>query len=247
MKLLHSPIIEAVLDIDCDMPPKFDLTALEGTLRGLLKEKYPKMRKAFLQQHRIETKAEEPPNVSSTQGIQAFQFLNDDERQIAQFRTQGLSFNRLAPYSTLDDYLPEIERLWDLFVKIVSPVKIRAIRVRNVNRIVVPLPDGGIDLDRYFKNAPRAEDDNFILFNFLVQRGAIERPTGFMTNVVLTGQPPEPGKAAFILDISAEWNGKADVTDKTFVLTKIDSLRRLKNRIFENNLTPECLSLYQQQ
>jgi uncharacterized protein (TIGR04255 family) len=245
MKLLHSPIIEAVLDVDCDMPPKFDLLALEKTLSASVKETYPKSRKVLLEQHRIERKGDQPSNISSSQAVQALQFLQNDELQIVQFRREGFSFNRLAPYSTMDDYLPEIRSLWEIFLKAAMPVQIRAIRVQNINRIMLPL--GNIKLDAYFKNTPRPDDANLVMFSFLNQWGALEKATGLLANVVLTGQQPDGDKAPIILDITAEWRGRADVANAEFVLNQIKSLRGLKNRIFHNSLTPTCLSLFQQQ
>ena len=111
-RLRNPPIVEAVFDVDCDLPPGFDLVALEERSQALFQDRYPKFRTQLVQEHRIETKADAPPNTSSRLAVQALQFLHDDEKQLVQVRAQGFSFNRLAPYSSLDDCLPEIERTW---------------------------------------------------------------------------------------------------------------------------------------
>ena len=59
-KLLHPPIVEAVLDVDCDMSPAFDLAALEKTSREAFRDQYPKFRPQFLEEHQIEQKADQP-------------------------------------------------------------------------------------------------------------------------------------------------------------------------------------------
>src|ERR1035441_4286774 len=130
LKLLKAPIIEAVLDVDCDMPPGFDLAALEGPSRDRFRDKYPKFRKQLMQEHKIETKPDEPPKMSVRHAMQSLQFLQEDEKEIVQVRAQGFSFNRLAPYTSLDDYLPEIERTWRLFISIAAPVQIRTVRLQ---------------------------------------------------------------------------------------------------------------------
>ena len=117
-KLANAPIVEAVLDIDCDMPPTFDLATLEAPARAVFGVQYPKFRAMFLEQHQIKSMADEPAKHSAMRAIQALQFLHGDEKQLAQVRAQGFSFNRLAPYSTLDDYLPEVHRVWELFIGI---------------------------------------------------------------------------------------------------------------------------------
>src|ERR1700730_1851742 len=108
----NPPIVEAVFDIDCDLPPGFDLAGLETAARAQIQDQYPKFRAQFLQEHKIEAAQDAPPKMSSRLAVQAFQFLHDDEKQLVQVRAQGFSFNRLTPYTSLDDYLPEIERPW---------------------------------------------------------------------------------------------------------------------------------------
>lgn len=83
--------------------------------------------------------------------IQALQFLQDDEKQLVQVRAQGFSFNRLASYTTLDDYLAEIQSVWELFTGLASPVQIRTIRLRYINRILLPLTNGSVELEDYFE------------------------------------------------------------------------------------------------
>src|SRR5450759_4716680 len=115
-QLRNPPIVEAVFDVDCDLPPGFDLAALEGPSRARFGDAYPKFHAQFVQEHRIEAKADAPPNMSTRVAVQSLLFRHDDEKQIVQVRAQGFSFNRLAPYTSLDDYLPEIERTWRLYV-----------------------------------------------------------------------------------------------------------------------------------
>jgi hypothetical protein len=74
-KLLHPPIVEAVLDVDCDVPPTFDLAALEQMARKLFQDQYPKFRAQFLEEHRIKQKADQPIQFSALRRLQALQFL----------------------------------------------------------------------------------------------------------------------------------------------------------------------------
>jgi hypothetical protein len=115
-KLRNPPIVEAVFDVDCDLPAGFDLAAMKEPALKRFGDQYPKVQTQFVQQHRIETTADTAPNISTSLGVQALQFRNDDEKQIVQVRAQGFSFNRLVPFTSFDDYLPEIERTWQLYV-----------------------------------------------------------------------------------------------------------------------------------
>ncbi|TAK72122.1 MAG: TIGR04255 family protein [Betaproteobacteria bacterium] len=246
LNLKSPPIVEAVLDIDCDMPPMLALDKLEASARDAFRDHYPKFRTQFLQALHVEAAADRAPNVTTRQGIQALQFLQEDEKQLVQLRTQGFSFNRLAPYKSLDDYLPEIERTWRLFVDLAAPVQIRVIRLRYINRIPLPMTAGRVDLDDYLKLGPRLPDEDKLTFEgFLTKHSAVESDTDNRVNIILSAQPPENDKLPVILDIETYKSGNAEPHNWAESLSKIQSLRRLKNLVFENSLTDQCLKLFQ--
>ncbi len=246
IRLWNPPIVEAVFDVDCDLPPGFDLAALERPSRERFGEQYPKFRNQFIREYKIEANADAPLNASSRPAIQAFQFLHNDERQLVQLRVQGFSFNRLAPYSSLDDYLPEIERTWRIYVDLVSPVQIRAIRLRYINRMLLPMTSNKLDLDEFLKIGPRLPDeDNLKLTGFLIQQAAIEDDTEHNVNLVLTDQAPTNETLPVILDITVTSPAIVEPADWTSMLRSIESLRSLKNRVFLNMLTSKCIELFQ--
>jgi len=248
LTLQNPPIIEAVLDIDCDLPPGLQLSAIESAAKECFDDRYPKFRTQFVQEHQITAPTSgSEPTVSIRQGVRAFQFLQDDERQLVQVSETGFSFNRLAPYTDLDDYLPEIERSWHLYLNLCKPVKVIMIRLRYINRILLPLTAGKVELDDYFKVAPRlADEDNLGFIKFLSQYAAIEINTGNQVNSVLASQPAQGDTLPIIFDngVLALDPGEPDEWD--WILGKIQSLRDLKNRIFKNTVTEQCLNLFQQ-
>lgn len=249
LKLANAPIIEAILDVDCDMPPGQQIALLEKTARNAFRPEYSKFRTAFIQTHQIEAKADQPPQMSVQHAIQAFQFLSEDEKQIVQLRTQGFSFNRLSPYTSFDDYLPQIEKAWRLFISVASPIQIRSVRLRYINRILLPLAKNKhIELSHYLKIGPRLPDEErFTLVGFLDQQTAVETGTGNRVNIILTGQPAENDSAPIIFDIATESVIKAEPKSWDLLLAQIVSLRALKNHIFKNTLTEQCLNLFQRQ
>jgi len=248
LHLAKAPIVEAVVDIDCDMPPAFDLTALEGKACEKYRSEYPKFRAQFLEQHSFESKSHEPAKHSARRTIQAFQFQHDDEKQLVQIRAQGFSFNRLAPYTSLDGYLSEIQRAWKLFVEIAMPVQFRTVRLRYINRILLPMTGGRIALDKYIQVCPRLPDEDTMEFaSFLNQHVAVEIGTGYQVNSVLTAQRSQSEKLPIIFDNCVVAAEPGDPQDWDSILSKIQSLRDLKNRIFRNTLTDTCMNLFQDQ
>ena len=246
LKLARAPIVEAVIDIRCDMPPAFDLATLETPASDIFRAQYPKMQKQLIEKHSFVKKGDEPPMISETRGIQAFQFLKDDGNQLVQVRAEGFSFNRLAPYTSLDEYLPEIERTWRLFIGLAAPVQIREIRMRYINRLPLPTVDGRVEFNDYLKIGPRLPDENKLHFiGFFNQHVAVDVDTGNQVTIILTMQPPEKNIVPLIFDIDTVCRGNAESNDWAWIMSKIVTLRSLKNKVFKNTLTPQCLSLFQ--
>ncbi len=247
-KLSNPPIVEAVLDIDCDMPPALDWEVLKESARNAYREHYPQFQAMSSGTTQIEKSSGEPPTHKALRGVQSLQFLHEDRKQLIQVRSQGYSFNRLAPYSTLDDYLPEIERTWKLFVGFAGPKQIRSIRLDYINRIVLPLKDGKLEISKYFRAIPQLPDDSNLTFaGFLNQHSAVENGTGNLANIVLTTLPVESGNLPFVLDIGVMHCEDREADNWDWIAERIESLRNLKNRIFKGTLTDVCLSLFQQQ
>jgi uncharacterized protein (TIGR04255 family) len=245
-QLDNAPIIEAVVDIDCDMPPEFNAAAVETEARNRFSDHYPNLKKSFALQHRMIARPNEAPQVSSTQAVHALQFFSQDSLQLVQVRSNGYSFNRLRPYSTLDDYLPEIERTWNVFVELVQPVRVRRIALRYINRILLPcVKPGRIPLDQYLRLGPLLpHDDELTYMGFFNQYAAIETATQNTITITLTAQPAEEGNLPVIFDIEARREFGAQPDDWNRLREVILSLRRLKNRVFKRTLSDQCLNLF---
>lgn len=245
LKLKSPPIVEAVLDIDCDLPPASDLAVLEAAASERLRDAYPISKKRLL--HEMEVKAEvgEAPQVMSRHGVQALMFCAADEKQLIQFRPQGYSFNRLVPYTSLDDYLPEIERTWQIFRELTAPVQVRMARLRYINRLPLPADESGAGLGRFLKLRPRLPAKaKLTLAGFFSQHAAVDPETGNAVNITVATQPREGDKQPVILDIEAYCAINAEPGDWDSVAERIQSLRRLKNAVFEHSLTRSCLQLF---
>ena len=245
LKLNAPPIVEAVLDIDCDMPGDFDPLNVESKAADRLRQNYPKSRRRFLQEIEVQPKPGGAPQTTAREALQALQFLHDDEKQLVQIRPQGFSFNRLAPYSSFDEYLPEIERTWQVFVSIVAPVQIRLIRLRYINRFLLPMHNTKLDLDEYLTLPPRWPDEEHLLLTGFFDRRSLRRDaTCELVNVLMTFQPDDGVNLPVILDIEAIREGAVECGNWQEIHKRIASLRRLKNSIFSQTLTKKCLELF---
>ncbi len=248
LSLEHPPIIEAVLDLNCDMPPAFDLEALAEVAKERFSGSYPLARKQVVEQHEVRVDPEAVANYSSRHEIGALQFLHDDEKQIVQVRREGYSFNRLAPYEGLDTYLPEVRRTWSIFREMTGPVQIRQITLRFINRILLPLTGGQLAIADYFGIGPELPGgDALKLTGFVRRDSGVEVATGNQVNVGLLSQRAERDALPVIFDIEAYRMSGIDPEDWRQIEETILSLRMLKNMIFERTLTEKCLNLFRRQ
>lgn len=246
LKLKSAPIVEAVLDLDCDLPPSIDVAALEAAALERLRDAYPNPQKRFLHEMQVKATAGAAPEVTTARhGVHALMFYAADQRQIVQLRPQGYSFNRLAPYSSLDDYLPEIERTWRIFCDLARPVKVRTVRLRYINKLPLPAEGGDVDFERFLKLGPRLPADiQLKLSGFFSHQSAVDPETGNAVNIAIATQPREGDRQPVILDIEAYRSIDAEPADWASIVASIQSLRALKNTVFEWSLTQPCLDLF---
>jgi uncharacterized protein (TIGR04255 family) len=129
---------------------------------------------------------------------------------------------------------------------VTKPVQIRLIRLRYINRIPLPFADGKVELDRYILNGPRlADPDRFELTGFIDQYAAVDKETGHQINSVLTLQPVDGDKLPIIFDNGVASVEAGNVDEWIWIKSKILELRELKNHVFYQTLTQECLNLFQ--
>lgn len=107
--------------------------------------------------------------------------------------------------------------------------------------------NGKVEFNDYLKVSPRLPDEEKLHFiGFFNQHAAVEVDTGNQVNIIMTIQPAENDRLPLIFDIEAIASGTADPGDWSWIRSKVDSLRSLKNRVFKNTLTEKCLNLYLQ-
>jgi uncharacterized protein (TIGR04255 family) len=245
-KLKNAPIVEAVLDIDCAFQPGFKIKAVEKQARDAFAHDYPSFRPLLFQEHELKQETGAAPKMIIRRGVQSFQFRQADQLQLIQIRTDGYSFNRLSPYSSLDDYLPEIEKTWAKFVEITKPVQIRRLVLRYINRILLPMDGEKLELNNFIKISPQLPmEDELTFLGFLNQYTVEENRTRNIVNLTMTIQKMEKDHLPFILDISAIYPRTLLPDHWPAIGEKVSELRGLKNRVFRNTLTERCLSLFQ--
>src|SRR5579864_1452406 len=131
-RLANAPITEAIVDFRVTLPPGFEVEAFTS-LKGKLRDTYPVVEERRLFEARFEMKEGKalPPDTEE-KGLQGYFFQSEDRRNIAQFRRDGFTYNRLAPYTSWGDLQPEALRLWDLYAEVAAPEKLDRLALRYI-------------------------------------------------------------------------------------------------------------------
>lgn len=247
----NAPIIEAVIDFDCELAPGTSLPDYRDTIRDATSDCYPESKEIRVQKHTL-TPKQEGVEHQVDNNINAIQCISSDEKQLIQFRSKGFSFNRLSPYTSLDDYLPEIARTWDLYRQIIKPAVLQRISMRYINRIPIPIPspnspEDPVRLKDYFTVTPPQVPKNGLNLIGLFQSLRFHDPRNEThAQLTLATENPTPETVPVVVDIEAFLKIGEEPQPLDHCRENFDILRDLKNYIYETTLTPTCQSLFQQ-
>lgn len=166
--------------------------------------------------------------------------------QILQFREDGFSFNRLRPYEGFDSYQEAIANGWEFYRTRAKPKLVSRLSMRFINRIELPFGDESVlltDYLRFMRPAVPAENQQLAGI-FQTLRFRCTKSSAF-SQVTIATQDASETSLPVVLDIETylDLNRPPDPFEE--FANELDCLRRLKNEIFRNSLTPECLQQFQ--
>lgn len=145
--LRRAPLTEAVIDFRIDPLP----TVTQDLFRVLterLRENYPQIEEQTRFVARLEFKGGDVlPPAGEVLGFYGYLCKSADGLSIAQFRVDGFTFNRLKPYTSWRELLPEAMRLWRLYSETVQVADLTRLGLRYINHLSIP---SGSDLSHYF-------------------------------------------------------------------------------------------------
>jgi uncharacterized protein (TIGR04255 family) len=241
--LKRAPITEAIIDFRVAVPKEFD-PARFLTLKDQLGDHYPSIQEMRGAEAGIELGAGKLATHARDLGPRGFLFKSADGLNIAQFRVDGFTLNRLKPYTSWEQVFPEARRLWKLYVERISPESVSRLALRYINHLRIPLPME--DFSQYLTSPPVVPPDlPQAISRFLTRVALLDPESGLEANVtqVMEGGL-DPNSVTVILDIDAYKVGEFDPhgADASQVL---EVLHVFKNRIFFGSLTDLALREYE--
>lgn len=239
--LSKAPITEAVFDIR--VRARAELKASEFEQLHTKLPQYPGKNA----QRAFEASFEVGPGGLSKQGAKVsdaigYRFESADKKQLVQFRLDGFTFNKLAPYSSWDELLPVVLDLWQLYAATARPHEVVRVALRYINHI--ELPASLEDFDEVM-TAPPPVPKPFpqLVSQFLTRVSVHDHQLGHSAHVAQALPPAAGPPGNLILDIDAFHERELSL-DANNIKRVLASLHDFKNRLFFASLTPATVERY---
>ena len=240
--LPHAPITEAVIDLRAQSSPNLDL----GTLATLGQQVgYGEPKDMHLFQFGFQRLPGQTPDTHQSVAPIGFRYISNDEKYVAQFRRDGFTFSRLAPYTDWNQVFAEASRLYRIYIAAAQPEEINRIAVRYINRMLFPEAAVGDFSPFLTAPPPFPRDLSAAMTGFLNQVQVVDKQTGISVTVTQTLQAGggEPGKVPVILDLDI-FEGGSKSPDPDVILPRFAALRDVKNRYFFSSITEKAVQLF---
>ena len=241
--LRNAPITEALIDLRARLPAGFDPETFSG-LGEELADRYPKPEKRQLVEQKIEIGLGSSHHPPQRKGLVGFFFRSEDERNLAQFRIDGFTFNRLKPYTTWEEVSQEARRLWTLYCQAASPESVTRAAVRYINHIPIPAPIG--DMSDYLTTPmPIPEGLPGAVSSLLTKVVIRDEKAGLAANITQgLEEDIQSRSVTIILDIDAYKKREFEPQDDELWST-LEALRNLKNEIFFGSLADKLVRSFE--
>jgi uncharacterized protein (TIGR04255 family) len=242
--LRNAPITEAIIDFRVKTKSGFDVESFRS-LKHRLESQLPVLE----EQQFIEGRFEIGPGGKSVSQyakhgeLHGFWFKSSDGLNIAQFRRDGFTFNRLKPYTSWQELFPRVWELWQLYVETGAAEFVTRIATRYINSLA--LPASRKDLSEFLTEPPSVPEEVSGEIASFLSRIVINTPEGLNANITQAlGHAVEPSSVVVILDIDAYAQRELEIGDDS-VPRIFSGLRDLKNRIFFSSITEEAARLFE--
>lgn len=242
--LSRAPITEMLVDVRATLPPGFDPAAFE-TARDALKDDLPATESEPIAswQGRVApgNASSAPPDESGVRGVLC---RSEDRKRVVQFRTDGFTFNQLAPYPGWKRVRADSRKFLDVYLELARPVRLTRLAIRFVNRMA--LPADSRRLTTRFNGIPAVPSGSPRELVHYVQRTVTRDEKSGTVAIVAHSieRPTTSERGALLLDVHVFMESDAGFAQDT-VDPRLDELRRVKNRIFFSFITERTAKEYE--
>ena len=237
--LSNAPIVEAIIDFR--VPRLENVTPdIFSSLETSIGERYSN--KSPIQLFQGAFGVDNGRLLDPTQSQVEWGWRYQAENEVAQFRVDGFTFNKLVPYTSWDEVFTEAFRLWEIYRRFAKPTEVSRLAVRYINRMQLP----GIDaIGRYLEAPPTIPAPIPQLFReFLTRVYVDDEATGASAVIVQALEKSiDPNSFSILLDIDA-FHDVQLLPDDPSLPRIFNRLRILKNDIFYASVTERTVEIY---
>lgn len=249
--LRNAPISEAIVD--------FRVQAREGITteqlskaHSTLADRFPEQIEVWSGRANIQWPAgvRASPTMTHEGAATGFHFKSADGLDIAQFRVDGFTYNRLGPYTSWETIYPLVMELWATYVETAQPHMISRLAVRYLNRIdLSEYFDIPVNLDEFssaLTALPRIPDGlPNTVSRFLTRVTIHDKQQGIAAHVSQAVDLDKTSRQPVVLlDIDA-FNPSHIEPASDQIAGTLESLRELKNRVFFGSLTENAVRRFE--
>lgn len=235
-RLPNPPIKEAVIDIRVAPQERYDLARFDEQYVNF-QESYPDTEQVNEGVFRLTL-----PKIEEQHRRIGVKYSSKDGKYVCQFRENGFTISRLAPYEKWETMFEEARRLWSYFKAARPSEQIVRVATRYINVINIPLPMR--DFGDWLESPPIIPEELPQGVSSFLNRVTIENPD--ISAVALVTQAMEQPTQAHVpvtldIDVFATQALSIDGDSQWEIL---ETLRNFKNDIFFEYLTPDALRLF---
>jgi uncharacterized protein (TIGR04255 family) len=162
--------------------------------------------------------------------------------EIAQFRVDGFTFSKIAPYTTWEEVSGEAFRLWKVYVDAAQPREVSRVAVRYINRMQLAAVK---DLGEYMEAPPQLPEPIPRMIREFLTRVYVHDEKRNASAVIVQAIEPtmDPETISLLLDIDA-FRDVNDTPDDPGLPAVFEQLRQLKNAIFFASIKEKIVERY---
>lgn len=244
-ELSNPPLREAVIDIRVVHEHDFDRERIHE-VRQVVEHEYPTVQQQWVLEGQIHIGKDAQRVPPGRRRLNGLIFQDAETKQVAQFRADGFSFSRLAPYTDWDDVFPEAMRLWGIYLDVIPPQYVSRLAVRYINAIEVSPP---VDLQEYFTAPPYLPDDapTDALSTFLMRTTSTFSDWDISVHMTHASEDVgTDGVVTIVLDLDVFKNVELRPEKESETLRlQFERLREVKNRMFFASITNTLVGRYE--
>jgi len=237
----HAPITEAIIALSFELEEGSGIPDVQS-IHPKLKPEYPRSGEQ-LALH-LEINAQDRSGKSDRPHTVGYQFFSEDQKRIVRVSRTEFSFSQLAPYDQWETLRAEAQRVWAIVANVLRPRRISRVGVRFINRIDIPCPPSGVELDNYFHAAPKIPPElpQGLSTYFVRLEIPFDPPDGILILALAAVPPAAVNVVSTLLDLDAVRQNLDTKSESAW--SSIEELRDVKNAAFEASITDAARDLF---